>query len=216
MDSRAGKSPRAMMNETGGAHIVWTMDTPIRVEKCKWDGGVSSCEPAHLVTSAPSVQAWFVPVGTTRARPTRGTTESVGSDELWVTAADEWWVLCASAQGDDITDLVLHAAAPVEPAVDDVVIWIDLDLDLELHGDRMSLEDIDVFHDHTVKMGYPNNVIRGAWSGISHVGPRYTTHEWPFDGGLYDLLRLARLELEPGRQPSWRLERRLRRPAVDW
>ena len=184
------------------------MGSPIRVEKCKWDGRVSASEPAYLVTSAPSVQAWFVPSGTRRTRPTLGATESVVRDELWVTAVDEWWVLCASADGDTITDLVVHAAAPVEPAAQGVVTWIDLDLDLEIHAGRISLEDLEVFQDHAATMAYPNDVIRGAWSGIARLAPRYTTHEWPFDGRLDQ--QLAHIRHELGQRPytAWRLEQR--------
>jgi hypothetical protein len=188
------------------------MGTPIRVEKCKWDGQVSASEPAYAVTSTPSVQAWFVPSGTRRARPMLRTTESLVRDQLWVTAVDEWWVLCASARGDAITDLVMHAAVPVEPAAQGVVMWIDLDLDLEIHDGRISLEDIDVFQDHAATMAYPNDVIRGAWSGISRLAPRLTTREWPFDGWLDQLL--ARVRHEVGQRPyaAWRLEQRAPQP----
>ena len=33
-------------------------------------------------------------------------------------------------------------------------------------------------------MSYPDDVVRGAWSGISSIAPRYTTGEWPFDGWM--------------------------------
>jgi len=190
------------------------MGAPIRVEKCKWNGRVSSSEPAYVVTSTPSLQAWFEPAGTPRTRPTLGTTESLVRDQLWVTAVDEWWVLCASAERDVITDLVLHAAAPVEPAAHGVLTWIDLDLDLEINAGRLSLEDVDVFHDHAATMAYPNDVIRGAWSGISRVAPRYTTREWPFDGWLDQLLVLARQDAGQKQHPAWRHERRAPRPPL--
>ena len=34
------------------------------------------------------------------------------------------------------------------------------------------------------RMSYPDDVVRGAWSGISALAPRYTTGEWPFDGWM--------------------------------
>jgi len=40
------------------------------------------------------------------------------------------------------------------------------------------------FHDHASTMGYPDHVVRGAWSGISSIAPRYTTGDWPFDGSM--------------------------------
>jgi hypothetical protein len=33
-------------------------------------------------------------------------------------------------------------------------------------------------------MGYPDEIVRGAWSGISWIAARYTTGEWPFDGTI--------------------------------
>ena len=190
------------------------MGAPIRVEKCKWDGRVSASERAYVISSAPSVQAWFVPPGTPRARPTLHTTESSVGDQLWVTAVDEWWVLCASADGDTITDLVVHAAAPVEPAAQGVLTWIDLDLDLEIHAGRISMEDLEVFHDHAATMAYPNDVIRGAWSGIARLAPRYTTREWPFDGWLDQQLTHIRHELGQRPYTACRLEQRAPRPPL--
>ena len=141
------------------------MGPTVTVEKRKWDGRVCSSEHARLLSTTPSMLAWLVPSGTTRKRPARGTTERLERDELWVTAVDEWWVLCASAASDPVTDIVLHAAAPVEPTAHGIVKWIDLDLDLEVHGGRVSLEDEEIFHRHATTMAYPNDVIRGAWSG---------------------------------------------------
>ena len=37
---------------------------------------------------------------------------------------------------------------------------------------------------HAGTMGYPDHVVRGAWSGISSIAPRYTTGDWPFDGSM--------------------------------
>ena len=71
----------------------------------------------------------------------------------------------------------------------------DLDLDFEVHGDNISLEDEAQFHRHAATMAYPREVIRGAWEGISRLAPRYTTGEWPFDGWLNETLAQARAEM---------------------
>ena len=111
-----------------------------------------------------------------------------------MTVPNEWWVLCAEAEGGAIVDVILHAAAPV--ALDDPerIAWIDLDLDFEVHGDEIMLEDEAQFHRHAATMAYPHDVITGAWSGISRIAPRYTTGEWPFDGWLEQGIALARAE----------------------
>ena len=35
-------------------------------------------------------------------------------------------------------------------------------------------------------MGYPDHVVRGAWSGISTIAAKYTNGEWPFDGSMQE------------------------------
>ncbi|HET7277799.1 MAG TPA: hypothetical protein VFJ22_06955 [Dermatophilaceae bacterium] len=79
----------------------------------------------------------------------------------------------------------VHAAAPFEArGGEDDIVWVDLDLDLEIAGDQLALRDVAQFHDHAGTMGYPDHVVRGAWSGISSIAPRYTTGDWPFDGSM--------------------------------
>ena len=109
-----------------------------------------------------------------------------------MTVSDEWWVLCAEADGEGIGSLVLHAAVPVELTAPGRIEWIDLDLDLEVRDGQLSLEDEEQFHRHTATMSYPRDVIRGAWAGISRMAPRYTMGEWPFDGWLERELVQAR------------------------
>jgi len=165
----------------------------VRVEKRKWDGRVSTVdERALLVESGVRRLAWFVPAGSERSRPTAGTTEVVDHDELWLSVNDEWWVLCAEADRDEIASLVLHAAVPVAFTAADRVDWIDLDLDLEVRAGQLSLEDEEQFHRHAATMAYPRDVVRGAWVGISRMAPRYTMGEWPFDGWLERELARAR------------------------
>ena len=123
--------------------------------------------------------------GTERQLPRKGRVEVIERDELWLAVAGAWWVLCAQVSGDGVIDeLVLHAAAPFAPTSDGRIEWIDLDLDFEVRGDHLSLEDEAQFHDHARTMAYPDEIVRGAWSGISAIAARYTTGEWPFDGFL--------------------------------
>lgn len=175
------------------------MSPLVRVEKRKWDGSLSAAvDEARLVPAPTSAVAWFVPTGSERV--VHGEPERLSHDELWVTVPGEWWVLCAKADRQAIVDLILHAAAPVEIADVDaadlsVIAWIDLDLDFEVHGKDITLEDEAQFHEHAATMAYPTDVIRGAWSGISRLAPRYTTREWPFDGWLEQELAVARAQV---------------------
>ena len=172
------------------------MSRAVRVEKHKWDGRVSTVDERALLVEAETARlAWFVPAGAPRSRA--GTTEVVAHDELWLTVSDEWWVLCAQADGDEIDALVLHAAVPVEHTAPDHIEWIDLDLDLEVRDGELSLEDEEQFHRHAATMSYPREVVRGAWAGISRMAPRYTMGEWPFDGWLERELARARETTPP-------------------
>jgi len=100
----------------------------------------------------------------------------------------EWWVLCGYTDaGRSLNGYKVHAAAPFEaPRRDDEILWVDLDLDFEVTGDEVALQDEGQFHDHARTMGYPDEVVRGAWSGISTIAARYTNGDWPFDGSMQE------------------------------
>ncbi len=161
------------------------MTQTVRAEKRKWDRRLSSVGPARIVTAPGDAVAWYVAAGSERTLPSKHSTEVVARDELWVAVPGEWWVLCGEGNANgEVESYVLHAAAPFERPTGDLISWIDLDLDFEVSGDVVALEDEAEFHAHARTMSYPDEVVRGAWSGISGVAPRYTTGEWPFDGWL--------------------------------
>jgi hypothetical protein len=161
----------------------------VHVEKRKYDGTISSHVTAELLPSAHGAVAWLVRAGAARTHPAKGTVQQVTADEVWVARPGEWWVLCAKVGTDcTIAEYVLHAATPFEPSSGDELAWVDLDLDFEVRGDESALEDETQFHEHARSMAYPDDVIVGAWSGISAVAPRFTTGEWPFDGSLASLV----------------------------
>ena len=99
---------------------------------------------------------WRVAAGTERQHPRKGKVEVLEHDELWLAVVGEWWVLCAQVERRRcIDELVLHAAAPFEPMADGRIEWIDLDLDFEVRGDDLSLEDEAEFHAHARTMALP-------------------------------------------------------------
>jgi hypothetical protein len=164
----------------------------LRVEKRKWDGSVSSVVAAELLPPTHGAVAWLVRAGAERPHPSKGTVDEVPADEVWAAIPGQWWVLCARFGPDrTIDEYVLHAAAPFQAPTDDVIGWIDLDLDFEVHGEQSALEDETQFHEHAREMAYPDDVIVGAWAGISEIAPRFTTGEWPFDGSLAFLVDAA-------------------------
>lgn len=164
-----------------------TAQTAVRVVKRKWDRTVSTVDAAHRLSVPDDTSAWIVPAGSRRERPRGETIEVVGDAELWVAVPGEWWILCGyldtrgSLQGYKI-----HAAAPFEAPNGDEITWVDLDLDFEITGDQLALLDEAEFHTHARSMDYPDQVVRGAWSGIAMMAARYTNGDWPFDGTLHD------------------------------
>jgi hypothetical protein len=145
-------------------------------------------DTASLLAVPGDCSCGFVPAGSRRERPASGAVEVVGSDELWVAFPGEWWVLCGHTEAArSLNGYKLHAAAPFEvPASDEEIRWVDLDLDFEVIGDEVALQDEAQFHDHAQTMGYPDDVVRGAWAGISTIAAGYTTGEWPFDGSMQE------------------------------
>jgi hypothetical protein len=157
----------------------------VAVEKRKYDGTVSARVDGELLPTTNGAIGWLVRAGAARSHPTKGTVEQVPADEVWVARPGEWWVLCAKVGGDrTIDEYVLHAATPFEAPAGGDIAWVDLDLDFEVHGQRSALEDETQFHEHARAMAYPDDVVVGAWSGISALAPCFTTGAWPFDGSL--------------------------------
>ena len=169
------------------------MTGALRVEKRKWDGSLSSLVDAERLPDGHGAVHWLVRAGTQRIKPNDGRVEVVAADEIWVAVPGEWWVLAARTGADGaIDEYVLHAATPFEPPQGGLLTWVDLDLDFEVRGEHVALEDETEFHQHAREMSYPDDVIVGAWSGISKIAPRFTTGEWPFDGSLDALAYSAR------------------------
>ena len=158
------------------------------MEKRKWDGTVSAVDSAHGLAVPGDVSVWFVRAGSRRDRPGAGATEVVEGDELWVAVPGEWWVLCGHMDAErSLIGYKVHATAPFEaPLSDEEIVWVDLDLDFEVIGDQVALQDEAQFHDHARTMSYPDHVVRGAWSGISMIAARYTNGDWPFDGSMQE------------------------------
>jgi hypothetical protein len=169
--------------------------TTVRVEKRKWDGTIAAVDTAYPLAVPGDSAAWFVLAGSRRERPRKGTIEILDSDELWVAVPGEWWVLCGHTDAArSLNGYQVHAAAPFEaPRGGDEIVWVDLDLDFDVIGDAVALEDETQFHDHAREMDYPGEVVRGAWSGISTIAARYTNGAWPFDGSMQDWVDSAQV-----------------------
>ena len=70
------------------------------------------------------------------------------------------------------------------PRSDDEIVWVDLDLDFEVAGDEMALQDEAQFHDHTRTIGYPDQVVGVRGRAAPRSQAQYTNGDWPFDGSM--------------------------------
>ncbi len=185
---RDGRWHRAVCFEVRIRQSVVVVDPAkpiVRVVKYKWDGTVSAVDVAYPLAVPGHSSVWFVLAGSRRERPRLGAIEVVGSDELWVAVPGEWWVLCGRTDAASISGYKVHASAPFEaPRSEDEIVWVDLDLDFDVTGDVVEIQDETLFHDHARSMGYPETIVRGAWSGISTIAASYTNGDWPFDGSM--------------------------------
>jgi protein associated with RNAse G/E len=156
------------------------------VVKRKWDGTVSTVDLANSLDLPGDISIWVVRAGDSREHPSKDAIEIVDSDELWIAVPGEWWVLCAYVGANrSLKGYKVHATAPFEAPGEqaEIILWIDLDLDYVI-SDKVEIQDEAQFHDHARTMGYPDHVVRGAWSGISTIAAQYTNGDWPFDGSM--------------------------------
>src|SRR3954453_20329909 len=143
----------------------------VRAVKRKWDGTVSMVDTAYRLAVPGDRAVWYVRSGSRRDRPNAGAIETVASEELWVAVPGEWWVLCGHTDASgSLNGYKVHASCPFEASgADDEIVWVDLDLDFEVIGEEVEVQDEAQFHAHARGMGYPDEVVRGAWSGISTI-----------------------------------------------
>ena len=139
---------------------------------------------------AGGVSAWLVRAGTRRERPGSRAIEVVDRDELWLAVPGEWWVLRGyMGTANSLNGHKVLASVPFEAPQrgDGKIVQLDLDLDFEDNGDEVAIQDEAEFHHHARTRDYPDEVVRGAWSGISAIA-RDTNRDWPFDGSMQQWL----------------------------
>jgi hypothetical protein len=169
------------------------------VEKRKWDGSVAARSHALLLSGGPQVVCWITPAGTLRERPRKGQTEVVERPEIWMSGG-RWWVVSASPEDDGrVCRYTVDAGLAPRPPQHGVLSFVDLDLDLDIRGDRVGLKDIADFCRRTVSMRYPPRVVAGAVLGVLDAAWRVQGRRWPFDGWLATRLREGMAYLEDPR-----------------
>ena len=145
----------------------------------------STREEAELLECDVAPLVWRISAGTRRERPARGESEIVEQDELWLSLPDAPVVSCSYlTAANTVERSELHAGFEPRLISDDVLKWIDLDLDVVLDHDTVKVLDEEKFMENARSMSDPDHVVRAVWAGIATVTPRFVNHEWPFDGFL--------------------------------
>ncbi len=160
-------------------------------------------DAAYTLAVPGDSSAWLVLAGSRRERPSSDAIEVVGGDELWLAVPGEWWVLCGYTDAArSVNGYKVHAAAPFEaPRSDDEILWVDLDLDFEVRGDEVALQD-ETQYTTMPAQSATRSGRAGAWSDISTIAARYTNGDWPFDGSMQEWVDAASLFEPPGCGPD--------------
>jgi hypothetical protein len=160
----------------------------VTVEKLKWDGTVSARSTGWLLDDDDDGRCWLLPAGLRRERPRLRRIERPVADTIFL-AAGAWWIVSGQLHADGwITRYTVDAALSPSAPIDDLLQWIDLDLDLVFDDGSFHLLDENDFVRRARTMGYPPEVRDGAWSGIHDAVQRWASGEWPFDGWLAERL----------------------------
>jgi hypothetical protein len=164
----------------------------VTIEKRKWDGSVAARWTARLLETEAGRLCWLAPAGTRRDRPRRGEVEVLASPEIGATEAGAWWVVTAHADGSgQRLRYKVDAATPLSRPSVDTLVFVDLDLDLQLDAGSEELQDAAQFARRAREMGYPAPVRDGAWRGLDEAVRRFRQGRWPFDGSLAKFLVAA-------------------------
>ena len=89
--------------------------------------------------------------------------------------------------GKDPGDLAQHDPDALRRAVEESVPFLRFRFDRALAGqDLTSPEGKARAADRVLPViaEHPDEIVRGAWSGIATIAARYTNGDWPFDGSM--------------------------------
>lgn len=158
------------------------------MEKRKWDGSLSSVwTGARLVQADPNALMWVLPIGAIHERPSTAQRHEVARPEAFA-GGSEWWVARAIAPpGGGPAAFRIDAAMPAA-LYGAAIVFVDLDLDLELTASGDVLKDVAQFRERAERLGYPDEVRRSAWQGLADAAHRADRGVWPFDGALEQYL----------------------------
>jgi protein associated with RNAse G/E len=155
----------------------------VKVISRKYNNTLRDEYEAYFVSQDTSVIKVLVPPGTHGYDHRRGE-GFVGADgvlELYF--KDRWcavWHICEKSAPAN-NSIYAHIAMPTQ-LIDNVLMWIDLDLDYRLHANGLLEKlDEDEFAHNAKTMHYPAEVIAKALATFEELGQLCQAQQFPFD-----------------------------------
>ena len=153
----------------------------IKIVSRKYDGQLRDEYESYLYSEDDDKIVTFSPPGTPYFWQKQG---------AWMTAPDglietyfkhAWynvWHICE--QNSHVNRMYINIAMPAT-LQDDLLTWIDLDLDLRVHMDgSLELLDEDEFQENLLAMHYPPAVVAQAYAACDHLKACYASALYPF------------------------------------
>jgi hypothetical protein len=127
---------------------------------------------------------WRTPPGTERTRPRRGQTETTDHLEISATCGEGWIVTGVIGDDGQAVRYDVDATAGDEALRDGVLVFIDLDVDMEIEEGVVEVTDLVEFAERRERMGYPPGLLSAVVLALDRALDRQRRGDWPFDGSL--------------------------------
>ncbi|MGG1552965.1 DUF402 domain-containing protein [Paenibacillus ferrarius] len=121
---------------------------------------------------------------------TKGKTFTIDRWTVEFFPLDAWFTVSADVVDGRIVQYYCNICEP--PRLEqDGVSFIDLDLDLIYRDGVWQVVDEDEFAEHTVKFGYPPELVNRVWQELAKLQARIASRQFPFDGSMERLVSQA-------------------------
>jgi uncharacterized protein len=154
----------------------------IKIISRKYNGGLRDEYEAYRYAEDAEKIIVFAPPGTLSFSQKKGTWEAAPDGLLEYYFKQKWynvWHICEQNSG--INHIYANITMPAT-LQDNVLTWIDLDLDLRVHLDgSLELLDEDEFVENSVRFAYPPSVIEQARAAVDELTVCYQQQRFPFN-----------------------------------
>ncbi len=157
------------------------MITKIKVISRKYNGALRDEYEAYLIAEDNEVITIFTPPGTLSFSPKKGEWLSGPDGLLELYFKQRWynvWHICEQRSGWNRIYANIAMPATLQ---DNVLTWVDLDLDLRIHLDgALEVLDEEEFVTHSNLFAYPPAVVEQARAAVAELVTLYQRGVYPF------------------------------------